>query len=101
MYAYVAQYGNRGVAETSIPILSIDELLAERDARMREQKEEEERLKQKAEEREEDYRKRLDAFVLTEQIEREIIAKIKRTFDHSESELILSSFRSSFCSDGG
>ena len=89
------------MAEKPKALLSVAELFAEREAHERQEREAEERLKQKEKEKNEEYRKRLDTFEFTEQIKADILFRIKQAFSRGESELMLISFPSGFCSDSG
>ena len=81
--------------------LSVAALFAERDALRHRDKQAEEQLhRQRAEELVE-YRKRLDNFKLTDEIIQSGLDRIKRAFERGETELMFSSFPSSFCSYGG
>ena len=82
-------------------VLSVSGLFAERDAlRQRDKQAEEQLQRQKAEELAE-HRKRLDNFKLTDEIIQSGLDRIKRAFDRGETELMFSSFPSSFCTDNG
>ena len=80
--------------------MSVAALFAERDAVRRRDKEAEEQLhRQKGELA--GFRQRLDHFKLTDEIIQSGLDRIKRAFDRGETELMFSSFPSSFCYDGG
>ena len=87
--------------EASGAALSVSALFAERDARRRHDREAEELLQQRKEEELAEFRKRLDNFQLTDEIIHSGLDRIKRAFERGETELMLSSFPSSFCTDGG
>jgi len=87
--------------ETAGPTISVSALFAEREARQRREQEDEEQLKQKEREELDEFRKRLENFQWAEDIESAVIGRIKRAFDHGETELEVTSFPSGFCSDGG
>jgi hypothetical protein len=76
-------------------------LFAERDARRRRDREAEEQLQRRKEEEIAEYRKRLDNFQLTDVIIKSGLDRIKRAFERGETELMMASFPSSFCTDGG
>lgn len=82
-------------------MLTLESLLAERDARrkaMLAEREEQERLeRQKAAEQ----RRHFDRYQLTEEDERKIERRIRKAFDEGEKEVMLGSFPSEYCSDGG
>ena len=81
--------------------LSVAALFAERDALRRRDTQAEEQLHRQREEELVEFRKRLDNFKLTEEIIQSGLDKIKRAFERGETELMFSSFPSSFCTDGG
>ena len=81
--------------------LSIAELHAERDERRRRDREAEEQLKRKREEELTEFKKRLDDFQLTESHVDAVFDRIRRSFERGDTELMLTSFPSSFCTDQG
>ncbi len=81
--------------------LSVAELVAEREARHLHEQETQKQLQQKEQERLADYKKRLDAFQLTDANRHAIVDKIKRAFDQGDTEMMFMSFPSSFCTDSG
>ena len=83
------------------PSLSVTALFADRDARRRRDQEAAEHLQLRQREELAAFRKRLDNFVLTEEIIHSALDRIKRAFERSETELMFASFPSTFCSDGG
>jgi len=85
----------------SDPALSVASLFAERDARRRRDKEAAEQLERRQDEELSDFRKRLDDFRLTDEIIQSGLDRIRRAFDRGETELMMTSFPSGFCSDGG
>jgi hypothetical protein len=87
--------------ETSTPSLSVSALFAERDARRRRDQEAEEQLKRKSKEGAAAFRQRLEDFQLTDTHIENVIHRIKRAFEDGETELILTSFPCSFCTDDG
>lgn len=87
--------------EVSLRSLSIAELHAERDERRRRDQEAEEQLKRKREEQLTEFKKRLDDFQLTESHIEAVFGRIRRAFERGETELMLTSFPSSFCTDEG
>jgi hypothetical protein len=89
------------MSETSGPTLSITNLFAERDARRRRDKEAEEQLQRRKEEEIAEFRKRLENFRLTDAAIQSGLDRIKRAFERGETELMISAFPSSFCTDGG
>jgi hypothetical protein len=81
--------------------LSVSALFAERDARRRHDQEAAEHLQQRKEEELAEFRKRLDAFQLTDAIIHTGLDRIRRAFERGETELMIAAFPSSFCTDGG
>ena len=85
----------------NVPALSVMNLFAERDAQRRRDQEAVEQLQRKKEEELAAYRQRLENFQLTDAITKSGLDRIRRAFERGETELMISSFPSSFCSDGG
>lgn len=83
------------------PALSVATMFAERDARRRRERQAEEQLRRKQDEELAAFKKRLDDFQLTQDSIDLTMEKIKRAFDRGETELMFSSFPSSFCTDDG
>jgi hypothetical protein len=81
--------------------LSVSALFAEREARLRHDKEAEEQLRRRKEEELAEFRKRLDNFKLTDEIIQSGLDRIKRAFERGETELMIAAFPSDFCTDGG
>ena len=81
--------------------LTVQSLFAERDAQRRRDQETLEHLHQKKEEELAEYKKRLDNFVLTDEIIQSAMDRLKRAFDRGETELMFASFPCSFCTDNG
>ena len=81
--------------------LSVKELVAERDARRQREEETERQLKQQEQEHLADYRKRLETCEFTEANRHAVMDKIRRAFDQGQTEVMVTSFPSSFCSDSG
>src|SRR5437763_630237 len=86
---------------TAGPVLSVAALFAERDARRHRDKEAEEQLQRRKEEEISTFRKRLDNFQLTEATIQAGLDRIRRAFERGETELMIASFPSGFCTDGG
>src|SRR4051812_14411771 len=86
---------------TSGAALSVTALFAERDARRRHDKEAEEQLQRRKEEELVAFRKRLDNVQLAEDATHSSLDRIRRAFERGEAELMIASFPSSFCTDGG
>jgi hypothetical protein len=89
------------MAGTSGPVLSVTALFAERDARRLRDKEAEEQLQRRKEEELATFRKRLDNFQLSQEVIQSGLDRIRRAFERGETELMIASFPSSFCTDGG
>jgi hypothetical protein len=81
--------------------LSVTALFAERDAQRRRDKEAVEQLQHRKEEELAVFRKRLETLRLTDDIIQSGLDRIRRAFERGETELMISSFPSAFCSDGG
>ncbi len=81
--------------------LSVASLFAERDARRHREKQAEEQLRRKQDEELAAFKKRLDEFQLTPEGIELAMGKIRRAFERGETELMFSSFPSSFCTDDG
>ena len=89
------------MAKGSVGTLSVTGLFAERDAQRRRDREAEEELHRRQEEELVEFRKRLDNFQLTDGIIESGLNRIKRAFERGETELMISSFPSTFCTDDG
>ncbi|MFL5285121.1 MAG: hypothetical protein ACJ8AW_30135 [Rhodopila sp.] len=89
------------MADTAKTTLSVASMFAERDSRRRRDKEAEEQLRRKQNEELAEFKSRLDNFQLTQDAIDLTMERIKRAFDRFETELMFSSFPSSFCSDDG
>lgn len=83
------------------PSLSVSSLFADRDARRRRDQEAAEHLQQRQQEELAEFRKRLDNFVLTDEVIQLGLDRIKRAFERGETELMFASFPSTFCTDDG
>jgi hypothetical protein len=81
--------------------LSVTALIAEREARARRDREAAEHLQRRKEEELSEFRRRLENFQLTEEIIQSGLDRIRRAFERGEAELMIASFPSSFCTDGG
>ena len=82
-------------------ILSVNELFAERAARRQREKEADAKLQRDVDERDKEFRQRLDEFQMTDSLRHAFVDKIKHAFERKENELVIVSFPVSFCSDGG
>jgi len=89
------------MSATSMPGLSVASLFAERDAQRQRDREASEQLQRRREEELEEFRQRLETFQMTEDVIKSGHDRIRRAFEAGESELMISAFPSSFCSDGG
>jgi hypothetical protein len=85
----------------SNPILSVKALYAERAARQTREHEQEMQLAQRQEEAEAAFRKRLETFKVEPANVIAVTERIRRAFERGETELMLTSFPSKFCSDDG
>lgn len=83
------------------PALSVSAMFAEREARRQNDKEAEGQLQRRKEEELAAFKKRLDTFQLTSEIIEAFLGRVKRAFERGESELMITSFPSSFCTDEG
>ncbi len=88
--------------KTPNAVLSVATLFTEREARhLREKKADDDHLKQMQQERLAEFKQRLDEFQWTEEHVLKVLDRIKRAFNQGETELMLVSFPSSFCTDSG
>jgi hypothetical protein len=81
--------------------LSVHALFAERAARRSREQEQEQQLQQRQEEETAAFRKRLETFKVEPANIIAVTARIRRAFERGETEMMLTSFPSSFCSDDG
>lgn len=89
------------MSATSSPPLSVTALFAERDAKRKREQEAEEQLKRKQREELAEFKQRLDNFQLTDERVQLVLDRIRRAFERGDTELMLASFPSSFCTDQG
>ena len=87
--------------DASGPTLSVTALFAERQARRLRERKEEEQLERRRQEELGAFKKRLDEFQLTDAHIQTVIHRIKRAFERGETEIMLTSFPSDFCTDNG
>src|SRR5689334_1337674 len=87
--------------ENKSPALSVAALFAEREARRAQDKAAEEQLNRKQQEELAEFKKRLETFPLTEEQIQAALNRVRRAFERGETELMLTSFPSSFCTDHG
>jgi hypothetical protein len=83
------------------PALSVTALFAERDAQRRRDKEALDQLQRRKDEELAEFRTRLDNFQLTDEVIQSGLDRIRRAFERGETEIMISSFPSTFCTDGG
>ena len=83
------------------PVISVASLIAEQEETSRRDREKAEHLERKQQEELSAFKKRLDDFELTNDRIEAVIGRIRRAFERGESELMLTSFPSTFCTDGG
>jgi hypothetical protein len=81
--------------------LTVNALFASRDAERRRDREAAEQLAHRKEEELVGFRKRLSNFQLTDEIIESGLDRIRRAFERGETELMISSFPSTFCTDDG
>jgi hypothetical protein len=82
-------------------MLSLSDLLTERDALQELERRVDRELAKRVNERDVELTKRLEAFRITDEIRQLFITKLRQAFSRGESELMLVSFASEFCSDDG
>jgi len=87
--------------EVKTGLLTVAALFAEKDERQARERAAQAKLERKKEEELSNWKSRLDAFQVDEQHKRTIVERIKAAFERGESEIMLTSFPSSFCTDGG
>jgi hypothetical protein len=83
------------------PVLSVESLLAEREARRQRDREAEEQFQRRHKEELAEFKQRLDNFQLTEGVVRLALARVRSAFERGESEWMITSFPVAFCSDDG
>src|SRR5579863_2714977 len=81
--------------------LTVAALFAGREALRQRDREADEQLQQRRSEELAQFRQRLENFQLTNDIIKSGMDRIRRAFERGETELMISSFPSSFCTDGG
>ena len=89
------------MSEATSEPLSVAALFAERDARRHADKQAEEDMSRRHEEELAAFKKRLETFQITQEGIDATNQRIKRAFDRGETEIMLSSFPSEFCTDEG
>jgi len=82
-------------------LLSVNELFAERAARRQREKEADAKLQRDVDERDKEFKQRLDAFQMTDALRYALADKIKHAFERKETELVIVTFPVGFCTDGG
>jgi hypothetical protein len=95
--------GEEGIMSGKAPgaALSVAALIAERDARRSRDREAEDQLQRRKQEQLADYRKRLDNFQLTDAIVESALDRIRHVFELGETEMMIASFPTTFCTDDG
>jgi hypothetical protein len=83
------------------PTLSIAAMFAEREAQRERDREEAEQLQRRQQEELAAFKKRLAEFELTHERVEAALNRVKRAFERGETELMLTAFPSTFCSDDG
>lgn len=81
--------------------ISVASLFAERDERRRREQLAQEQLDKRKQEELAAFKERLDNFELTDDLVQAVLTRIRRAFDRGETELMITSFPSSFCTDDG
>lgn len=81
--------------------LSVAALFAEREGRHRRDQEAAEQLQRRQQEELAAYKQRLENFHLVDQMVPVQLQRLKHAFERGESELMVASFPSDFCTDGG
>lgn len=89
------------MSAASGPSFSVAALFAERERKRREEKQAEEQLQRKQQEELAEFKRRLDNFELTEARVEAVLGRIRHAFERGETELLLTSFPASFCTDAG
>lgn len=89
------------MSASSGPALTVASLVAERDTQRQHDREAAEQLHRRKEEELTAFRARLETFQMTDEVIKSGLGRLKRAFEKGESELMLSAFPSSFCTDGG
>ncbi len=84
-----------------MPNLTVNELIEERNARELSETQLDDQLKLRHKEELAEFKQRLDQFQLADWHVPTILNRIKRAFEQGETELMFTSFPSSFCSDSG
>ncbi|WBV45237.1 hypothetical protein [Pseudoroseomonas cervicalis] len=82
-------------------MLTLESLLAERDARRKAELAEREAKAREAREKAAEERRHFDQYKITPEDERRIEGRIRKAFDAGEKEVMLGSFPSAYCTDGG
>lgn len=83
------------------PVLSVQSLVAEREARRRRDREAEEQFQRRHKEELATFKQRLDNFQLTDGAVQLALARVRSAFERGESEWMITSFPVAFCSDDG
>ena len=89
------------MSTTAGPALDVSEVFAEREGRRRREQAADDQLKLREREALAEFKERLDGFELREATIAAGLDRIRRAFDRGETELMVTAFPSSFCTDGG
>jgi hypothetical protein len=84
-----------------MPALTVSELIEQRKTRELSEKQLDDQLRLRHKEELTEFKQRLDEFQLADWHVPTILNQIKRAFERSETELMFTSFPSSFCTDSG
>lgn len=89
------------MSQSTPATISVAALFAEREARRLGERQDDEQLQRRKQEEIAAFKQRLDDFQITEQAVQAVLSRVRRAFDQGETELMLTSFPSTFCTDGG
>ena len=89
------------MAQTASPVLSVQDLFAERDAMRERERKAAAELERQRDEEMATWKDRLDRFEMTAEHRQLILDRIKAAFGRGEFEYLVASFPSAFCTDGG
>ncbi|RKK03025.1 hypothetical protein EBE87_25375 [Pseudoroseomonas wenyumeiae] len=82
-------------------MLTLESLLAERAAQRQAKLTEQRALLQQVQQEQDERRRRFESYLLTEEDAAKIQSRIRKAFADNEQEVMLGSFPSDFCADGG
>lgn len=89
------------MTDSSPSTFSVAALIAHREAERRKDREAAEAMQRKQAEELDTFRKRLEEFQVTDENIERVTGRIRRAFEQGESELMITSFPSAFCTDEG